>query len=508
MRCFGRLVFMIILSALFNFSYAQRIIFSEPDREDSRRMNFEIIGKIGNNYLIYKNVRSDNFVCVYDNEMKLIQKTKHEYLPDERLINVDFFPYQDFVYMIYQYQKKNIVHCNVVKLDGMGKQITEPMELDTTRIGGATNNKIYTTLTSDDKQKIIIFKINSKNRERFIITTKLYTDKLELLKQSIITMPMEERNDYLGEFAMDNEGNLIFSKFFRTSSENISKAYMIIKRAMEDTLGYYQINLQKTFLDELRVKVDNTNQRYLLSAFYYSQKRGNIEGLYFLALNRNNWQPELERTFEFTEDLRQEAKGDMGMKMAFDNYFIRNIVIKRDGGFLVDAESYYTRSRSSWNRWDYLYGSPFITPYDYYFYSPYYSSWWWRRGLGSGGGQPVRYHADNVAIFSFNNKGDVDWSNVMRKGQWDDESDDRISYNVMNTGGQLHFLFNLQEKRTLLLNDFSLGPDGQVNRNPTLKGLDKGHEFLPKYGKQISARQFIVPCFYRNNYICFAKIDF
>ena len=110
-------------------------------------------------------------------------------------------------------------------------------------------------------------------------------------------------------------------------------------------------------------------------------------------------------------------------------------------------------------------------------------------------------------LFSFSNRGDLEWSNVIRKGQFDDESDDRISYNVMNTGGQLHFLFNLQEKRNLLLNDFSLSPDGQVNRNPTLKGLDKGHEFLPKYGKQISARQFIVPCFYRN-YICFAKIEF
>ena len=37
-------------------------------------------------------------------------------------------------------------------------------------------------------------------------------------------------------------------------------------------------------------------------------------------------------------------------------------------GFLVDAEAYYTTSRSSaWNRWDYMYGSPFAYPYDYYF---------------------------------------------------------------------------------------------------------------------------------------------
>jgi len=507
MKSICRLAFLLFLTALFNTLNAQRILISEPDREDSRRMNFEIIGKMGNNYLIYKNIRSDNFICLYDNEMKLIQKTKHEYLPDERLINVDFFPYPDFIYMIYQYQKRNVVHCAVVKLDGMGKKISDPMELDTAAIGGSANNKIYTTISSEDKQKIIIFKINSKNRDRFVITTKLFNDKLELQKKDILIMSMDERNDYLGEFALDNEGNLVFSKYYRTSNESISKAYMVIKRAMQDSFSYYQLNLEKSYLDELRIKVDNTNQRYLLSAFYYNQKRGNIEGLYFLAMNRSSWQPELEKSFVFSEDLRQEAKGESSIKTAFNDYFIRNIIIKKDGGFLVDAEAYYTRSRfSTWNRYDYLYGSPFLYPYDYYFYSPYYSSWWWRRNM-SGSNQPVRFHADNVAIFSFSNKGDLEWSNIIRKGQFDDESDDRISYNVMNTGGQLHFLFNLQEKRNLLLNDFSLSPDGQVNRNPTLKGLDKGHEFLPKYGKQISARQFIVPCFYRN-YICFAKIEF
>ena len=309
MKFLRQLGFLFILSGLFSSLSAQRILISEPDRDDSRRMNFEIIGKMGNHYLIYKNIRNDNFICLYDNEMKLVEKVKHEYMPDERLINVDFFPYPDFIYMIYQYQKRNIVHCAVVKLDGMGKKMNDPVELDTTLIGGSANNKIYTALSSDDKSKIILFKINSKNRERFLITTKLFNDKLELLKKTILTMPMEERNDHLGEFSVDNEGNLAFSKYYRTSNESISKAYMILKRAMQDTLDYYPLDLDKMFLDELRVKVDNTNQRFLLSAFFYNQKRGNIDGLYFLALNRNSWKPEMERLSSSarTCDMRQEG---------------------------------------------------------------------------------------------------------------------------------------------------------------------------------------------------------
>ena len=506
MKSLCRLIFFVFLMALFNSLHAQRILISEPDKEDSRRMDFEIIGKMGNNYLIYKNIRNESFICLYDNEMKMVKKVKHEYLPDDRMINVDFFTYPDFIYAIYQYQRKNIVHCAAVKLDGMGQKVSDPVELDTTSLGGSNNNKIYTTLSSEDKKRIVVFKINSKNKEKFVITTKLYNADLELQKRTVLPMAMDDRNEHLGEFAIDNEGNLVFSKFYRNSNESISRASMVIKRAAEDSFTYYKLNLEKTYLDELRIKVDNTNQRYLLSAFYYSQKRGNIEGLYFLAMDKNSWKPVLEKSFVLDEDLRQEAKGQSNLKMAFNDYFIRNIFIKKNGGFVVDAEAFYTTSRSSaWNRWDYMYGSPFSYPYDYYYYTPYGSSYWWRRGGSSN--QAVRYHADNVTIFSFNNKGDLEWSNVLKKEQFDDESDDRISYNVLNTGGQLHFLFNMQEKRNLLMNDFSLSPDGQVTHYPTLKGLDKGHEFMPKYGKQISAKQFIVPCFYRN-YICFAKIEF
>ncbi|HLF44947.1 MAG TPA: hypothetical protein VI548_00880 [Chitinophagaceae bacterium] len=497
------ILFLLFIAGL-PYLHAQRILISEPDREDSRRMNFEIIGKMGNNFLIYKNIRGENFISVYDNNMKQIKRVRHEYLPDERMINVDFFPYPDFVYMIYQYQKRNIVHCMAVKLDGMGKKISDPIELDTTALGALTNNKIYTTLSSEDKQKLIIFKINSRNREKFLVTTKLFDDKLELLKKTNLVMPMEERNDNLGEFALDNDGNLVFTKFVRTGNENISKAYIVVKKAMADDFTYYDLNLDKNYLDELRVKVDNDNNRYLLNAFYYNQKRGNIEGLYFLILNKNTGGFEYQNLLAFSEDLRREAKGDGNFRMAFNDYFIRNIIIKKDGGFLIDAEAFYTTSRSgNWNRWDYMYGSPFTSPLDYYYYSPYYYNWW-RRGSSN---QAVRYHADNLIIFSFDKNGKLDWSNVVRKGQYDDDSDDRISYNIMNTGGQLHFLFNLQERKNLLLNDYSLAPDGQINRNPTLKNLDKGHEFLPKYGKQVSASQMILPCFYRN-YICFAKIDF
>jgi hypothetical protein len=467
-------------------------------------MNFEVIGRVAGNFMIYKNIRGKNFISVYNNDMQQIVKSEHAYLPDDRLINVDFFPYTDYAYMIYQYQRKNVVYCNAVKLDGMGKKLGDITELDTTHIGFTTNNKIYSAINSDDKTKIMLFKINSRNKSRFLVTTLLFNDALTLQKRSRLVLPMDERNDYLDEFSLDNDGDLVFTKLTRNSNDNVTKTFLIWKPAMSDSLSFTDLGLEKIYLDDLQIKVDNANKRYFLSSFYYKERRGNIEGLYFFVWDKTIQKTVMENTLELKEELRKEAKGESNIKMAFNDYFIRNIIVKKDGGFVIGSEAYYTTSRySSWNRFNYLYGAP--TMLDYYSYSPLYNSWYWRNRFSNN--QSVRHHADNVAILSFDNTGKLEWSNVIHKEQFDDESDDHISYQLINTGGQLHFVFNQEEKRAQLLNDYTVNPDGQINRNPTLKNLDKGYEFMPKYGKQVSNNQVIIPCYYRN-YICFAKLDY
>ncbi len=486
---------------------SQKIIYSEPDRDDSRRMDFEIVGKIGGNFLLYKNTRNKVWISVLDNDMQQLAKAEQDYVPDnDRLINVDFFPYNDFCYMVYQYQKKNVVYCMASKIGSDGKKIGNIVELDTTHIGFAANNKIYTVLSSEDKSKLVVFKINSKNKRSYLMTTHLLNDKLELLKKSRLAVPMEERNDYINDFYIDNDGDMVFTKFFRNNNDNISKAAFVVKYAQADTLAMKELNIEKTWLDEIHIKVDNANKRYVLTSFYFQERKGNVDGFYFYIWDKTTAQPFFETTSAFSDELRKEARGDASVKTAFNDYFIKNIITRKDGGFIIGTEAYYTTSRfNNWNRWDYLYGSPYMSTFNNSnYYSPYNSDYFWRSRSSN---QAVRYHADNITVLSFDNKGKLEWNNVMGKSQYDDESDDLLSYQLMNTGGQIHFLFNQQERRNNLLSDYNIAPDGAMTRSPTLKNLDKGYEFMPKYGKQVSARQMIVPCLYRN-YICFAKIDY
>ncbi len=501
-----KLRFLGLLLLLPMLMQAQRIQYTEPEQDDSRRTNFDIIGRVSGNILVFKNNRSNNVISIYNEGMKLIQRVSLDYLP-EKYTNIEFVQYPDFFYMMYEYEKKNIVHFTAVKLDGGGKRISDPVDLDTTQVRSFSNSKIYTHVLSEDKQQLMVLKINSKNPKNYVFTTFLFNKNLELQDRHRINVQMDDRNNLFTSFALDNEGQLVFAKYTSSSNgEYVSRVSLITKSAKSDTFSIKDPGAGDRVLDELKIRVDNNNKRYLISAFYYKQRRGNIEGLYTVIWDKESNSKLKETLTIFNDELRGLAKSaESNLKMAFNDFFIKHIVVKKDGGYLVISEAEYTTSRgNAFNRWDYMYGySPYAGPMDYYspFYNPY--SPWNRYGNSS----INRYNAENIMILSFDKNSNLEWSNVIQKSQFDDDGNNLISHQLVNTGGALHFLYNQYERRTLLLSNQSISPDGKLTRYPTLRNLDKGYEFMTRYGKQISSNQIVIPCLFRN-YLCFAKIDF
>ena len=91
---------------------SQQITYSEVDRDEGRLNAYEVIGKINGNILVYKNIRDVHYIQTFNNEMVEIEKVKLDYLTD-KVFNVDFLLYKEFVYLFYQYQKRNIIYIKV-----------------------------------------------------------------------------------------------------------------------------------------------------------------------------------------------------------------------------------------------------------------------------------------------------------------------------------------------------------------------------------------------------------
>ena len=116
-----------------------------------------------------------------------------------------------------------------------------------------------------------------------------------------------------------------------------------------------------------------------------------------------------------------------------------------------------------------------------------------------------RYHADNVAIISFDSDGNKTWDNVIVKRQDDTETDGSISYQVLSKGDNMHFLLNNSGKISSL-EDITISQSGSMRENEAVNAKDKNIDFMPRYAKQVGPGELIVPYRYKNN-ISFAKVS-
>jgi hypothetical protein len=482
---------------------AQTVSISDFDREDNRDMNFEIIGKMNGNILVYKNIRSNHKINIYDKDMNTLEAVKLDFVPD-RTFNIDFITYSDHFYMIYQYQKGTVLHCMAVKMDARARKMAEPVELDTTRIPVMTDNKIYSTIYSEDRQKIMIFKIQVRF-QKFNMQTLLYDKDMKLINKNRHLIDYNERRESYDNFLVANDGSFVFTYAKQSGNrDNNNTLGLVIKAPLQNSFTYQDIDLEEKYIDEVKLKIDNRNNRYLINTFYYKKNRGSIEGLFTYIWDKANEKTFTSKFTEIYDSLRYEAKRDGMLRFALDEFFIKQIVVKGDGGFILAAEDFTkdTRGNNNFNRYDYLY-NPYALSSGNYYYNPYTGYY---RPLSSYSNQSTRYYYENILVMSISKTGQVEWSKVIHKSQFDDNEENFMSFSTMTSGGEIHFLFNSDRKYQIVSNQ-GLTPDGTINRYPTLKSPQKGYEFMPSLARQVGSNQIIIPCTYRNN-ICFAKVDF
>ena len=220
--------------------------------------------------------------------------------------------------------------------------------------------------------------------------------------------------------------------------------------------------------------MDNVNKHYLINSFYYVQRQGNIEGIYSIIWDARGDSSYASMATPISDSIRKVARTSGEMKEAFNEYFINNIILKKDGGYLLVAEDCSNNQVGS-NTWHRHFSQSF-------FYLFYY----------------------NIFVCSISNKGIIEWSNIIPKKQ---SAYNFSSFNTFNSVEGIHFLYNTSDKRNFLIMDNVVSADGKITRNPSLKSYDTGYDFMIRLAKKTGARQLVVPCLYRGK-VCFAKIDF
>lgn len=502
-----RFIFIIALIFLgsFQFLAAQKITYSPIIREDNSQINFEILGKVGPNYLVYKKVRWKHMLQVFNKDMVQISNDRMSFLPD-KVFNVDFVTYPDYFFLIFQYQKGSTVYCKGVKIDAFGKKQGDLVLLDSTRVGLLSNNRIYNIMYSENKSKILVYKLHKRSGDLNMVT-KRFDNNLNLLDSLRQNLDYNERREVYSDFQIADNGTIVFAKQVKTGNrDNINNLDIITSKLNSGTFEVQPINLDGKYIDEVQINIDNINNNYLVNSFYYIDRRGNIEGLFNTILTNDNKQTSLS-FMRFSDSVRARISNSGEYKFAFNNLFIKNVFLKRNGGYIMVAEDFTSQNRynnNRWNRWDYLYDNPFGYS-DYYsynrfgYYRPYYYS---PNSFSS-----TSYNYDNLLILGVDSSFNLNWEEIIFKKQADEDTDNFLSFTTMNSGSEIHFLYIEKERRAQVISNVSITPTGNITRYPTLKSRENGYLYMPRLGKQVGLKQMIIPCMYRD-FISFAKIDF
>lgn len=537
------LIFLTLL--LFHTASAQKIVYSAPDTKHFNRNKLEVIGKRGDRLLVYKAVYFGNpysgqtsegpalsysnpsplassirpgvdnaveksFLLFYDTSMHVLEE-KELPLPRE-ITGVHFLVYDDFFYIFYQHLVKRMIYCMAAKVSMTGDLIGPPIELDRTpTIDIHYESQIYSVINSEDKQQIVLFNVDVHTPHATLLKSIWFDTDLRPLRKATHSLDMDAA-EYLSEFRVDNEGNLLFIGMTGKIRSNHPEQVLLFTLARQvDSLTYTSIAPASIAVDDVRLLVDNQRKRYILSSFYSGRPEGNIEGLFCLIRDATGIAADKTSLTVLADSLRIGIKKG-NIKTLFNDYYLQEMHLRKDGSFTIEAQQLRTNpERQNVDRWNYLPDINDRVAADYEFFDAYepnhYYPWknWHRQ-------RNYVFSSQTGLIACLDSSGIALWANVFRTPQLD-RIGSTLGYKPVIANGLLYFVYNVHIRQQSFLTAQSVNSMGELNTDLRLKEdlalgeQSKDDTFFPRLGKLVDGGELIVPC-RRGRYLCLAKINF
>ncbi len=482
---FFRLFPMALLLLLAFAGNAQEVIYSPYDKFDFRAGDYEVVGVTGDFTYTYRTNGQEHMLDAFDDSMNKMATVILDFFPT-KIYQTRFISYRDKIIVLYQALERNTVIQYAAFLDEKARLRGKPIELGSVKTGifGAMKNYFYTAV-SDDKKNILVYTFNDK-ASGIEFDCKWLDDSLKLVKRSHASFTPEKQASS-GEVAISNDGTVYLSAYTATGAQNNADHFWILTLKPGDTkFAQHPLQLEGRFAANGYSRIDNVNNKIYFGGFYTNRKNGSYEGIIFAAFNTAKDEYETQKFIPFDAQLRASS-GLNDRNNAFDNYMVKQLIVKNDGGFVMVSEINYVTSRSTY--------APGIGYYSN-FYSPYNTT-------------TVReYHYNDVMAISYDKNGTREWTSLIPKEQYSQEDGGVFSsYLLLNTGGSIGFLYNDFNSRKSRIQLSTIDATGQTQTNSFAVDGNDTPDWLPRKGKQVAGRTLIVPCLHKRQ-ICFAKVVF
>lgn len=456
---------------------AQEFHYSNPQKFGFKKGEFDIIGKSGDRIYTYRADNSGYFVDAYSDQMELKAVVNLDFFP-QATYGVHFINHDDGMVVMYQAKQGNNVVLYAALLDTKARLTRPAIALDTL-YNNTKGRFVYDV--SFDKSKLSAFSVVETKKQN-AIQTILLDNKLQVIHKTKTELPADDFKPTNSLLA--NNGNLYLVQGKAENEENVLQLFEI--NANGNLILVNNFSLQYKKLSGLFIKMDNKNNSIYFGAFYTSQKGRDNEGVFFGKYTIGDASQGVFKTLPFDEAIFNSVSTKRAQRV-LNEYDVRDIIVRNDGGFILISENYFITSRGS------------MSPG---FYGGYY-------GPSMGGRSVTEYNFGDIMTLSYNAEGERQWFFFMRKLQTTFEDRGLFSsYGFMNTGGNLAFIYNdfNTSKSTLTVAAVNGSGENWMNKiDPKL--LIPKCDIVPKMGKQIGERTIIFP-YLKGNNLGFVKVSF
>ena len=521
---------------------AQSYVMSGIEKTDKDQMQYEVLGKVDGRYWIYKNNEGIATIAQYNDQMQLVQQNDLVFLP-KKLNALEFVTKSNRVYAFYQFQAATTVYAMVAELDEKGQLVGTPTIIDTAeKIRPGSGAKIFNLIESEDRSKLLYFSVNTTNQASIKIKTMALSTPFGKLNEATISINAQNKKSNLSDFALDNKGNLFCLR--NVEQPNAAPVVSLLYMAADGSeVVETPIVNNSLVLDDIRLKINNTNGTVIVNSFYATEKKGHIEGMYTFIWDIATRQNSLSNASRFTDAVRDAVTNKKNLKNAFDHFYFDQVQPNADGSFTIIVEAATTSSnRNAFSRWDFFWGGPFYNPFIFNFWNRPFGFYPWARfgwgmmggpwgwggwgpgwGLGWGGwgmmrgpwgwgggfggfGYPsVTYSAGKVAILNFDAKANIQSVKTIDKQQSDVNVDQFIGYGQINNAAGTNFLYYQKSKGVRQLIHQTLTPSGAIVQGNAIPLNEKQVEWMPRSLKQVGDKEAILP-YQTKGKLGFAKI--
>lgn len=530
---------------LCQFANAQKMYYSQTERNLPSETKTYIIGNVDDNTIIWKYIPQsyNSQILVYDNSMRLLQRVNANVFANNNVSCLQFINRRHSFDVIAQVCTKHSFYCQLASFNSAGTLLHSVKTLSCKALVKNKYNGSYDIAVSANKKYFLIAKNHIQaSDEKVELEYNLYymSDSLQSITAKTISIPYyKDMNTAFTPTQVSNTGDIMFAEYL--SQDRDTNSHIIVYKAAAGSNDYTACtaDIVNKQLKDINLKLDNLNNNYIVFAAWASKKS---------AASPTNCQKESGAFNWVINENMESVKNDTtyilpGVSPAQMQAFNSNNITAKDAVALMDGtcmlaltgttgrvknmysdddndviSGYYTNAEptglviaanpqadqpvaptgksnisNGYYNTDYAYA-----PSEYY-YAPNPAS-------KKKNKQPA-FNA-NLVLMRINNTGnDMMWTRNITSDHDQNAFSFVNNYALLNSGNALYFIckkFLAKDKESF--ENIKVTADGSISVSQIMY-RNTDYEILVDRGVQVSNNEIIFPCIYQDKTLAFAKFE-